>query len=197
MTISEALEQKRRAEASRLLRLAHHEAGHAVANHLAGGHVSWITLVPDGRRVGLTRTSIPRGVDLADVMVGYAAGAAATRVFGWPNPDQGAEDDARYELRCAIQLAHAQGRGKATDPEYLQAVVDAGRREALRLVQEHWQAIDALAHVLVRDLRVGGTEEVGAIIDRALLKVPAYAAREAAFVAQWDRAMVTLGFVRP
>ena len=65
------------------------------------------------------------------------------------------------------------------------------------MLAEHWEAVDAVAKILVRDLRVGWAEEVGAMLDHAMLKVPAYAAREAAFAREWDRMMVRYGFARP
>jgi hypothetical protein len=193
--MTQALEQKCHERADRLLRAAHHEAGHAVINHLTGARVNWITLVPHERRVGLTQASFV-GVDLVDVLVGFAAGRAATTAMGWPKPENGAEDDARRERLIAIQLAHLSRHGKATDLEYVDGIVDAGREEADRLAKEHWQAIDALAKVLVQRLRVGGAEEVGALIDRSLLKVPSVAAREAAFQDQWNRFNVRHGYAR-
>ncbi len=191
----DALEQKRQERLDAALRAATHESGHAVANHVAGARVQWVSLVPGEDRVGFTQTGF-RGVDLADVLVGFCAGEAALATFGWPNPQAGAGDDRRRAKLAAIQLAHLKGRGKATDPEYLDAVVEAGRREALRLVAEHWQAIDALAQVLVPRLRLAG-DELTTALDRAMLSVPAYRQREQAFQAEWNAMNVRLGFARP
>jgi hypothetical protein len=191
---AQGLDGPKAQRADRLLSAAHHEGGHIVLNRLAGARALSVTVATFETR-SESRTNVA-GLDLVDQLVGYAGGRAAVAVFGWPNPDEGAADDARHERMLAIQLAHLSPYGRASDLEYVDAIVDAGREEALRRAQEHWQAIDEVAQVLVRRYRLAGPE-LEATLDRALLAVPEVRQREDALAADFEWLNVRLGFARP
>jgi hypothetical protein len=191
---AEAIEQRRQERAADQLREAFHEAGHLVVGYLGGSRpMSAFVATPNAWSV--TKLNVA-GVDPVDVLVSYAAGRASLETFGWPNPEQYTAGDERQERLIAIQLAHLSPHGRATDLEYVDAIVDAGREEALRLAKEHWQTIDALAKALSQRLRLAGPE-LDAALDRAMLTVPAVRQREDALAADIERMNVRLGFAHP
>ena len=174
-----------------LMHAAFHEAGHAVAAVVLGENLRSVDVrqrqLPDGRlQLGLTDCE---GVNAIDSL-GMGHQAALThviRAFAGPvaealvNPDfrEGHSGDIA-SVRELVSLAF--GRGVAKDDQVVldrwdevrrdDRVVDllrSAQAEAVRLVEEHWPAISAVAARLLEEEQLSG-DDVASIVNADLRK---------------------------
>ena len=147
-------EQRARAEQDPREAIAYHEAGHAVISMKLGYRCLYVTIVPDGSRLG--------HVCCEDPLVG------------------GHDDRIEHALKVLIAARLAEGRhvGSATwgdaddrvkatnlallttdrDCERAEALINEMIRETRKLIKEHWPEIEALAQRLLFEGRVNFLE---------------------------------------
>ena len=137
--------------------IAYHEAGHAVISMKLGSKSLYVTLIPDGDRLGHVCCENPLMGDHEDkikhaLKVLIAAGLAEGKHLGSPTWGD-AEDRAR--------AAHLSLLATDRNTERAEALINEMIGEAQRLVDQHWLDIEALAQRLlvngkVNFLEVGG-----------------------------------------
>jgi hypothetical protein len=134
---------------------AYHEAGHAIAGFVLGWPPLRATIVADGTGVvgstefddwpePFTRVlneSAEKRRFIEDRIVGvFAAGVAQSRRFPNRDFDDGDERDTQ-QAKTFADYFH--------DGAVRQACLENGCKRAVRLVEEHWRWIDAVARALI------------------------------------------------
>jgi len=130
--------------------IAYHEAGHAVISMTLGYRCLYVTIVPDGDRLGHVCCEDPLIASHEDkiehaLKVLIAASLAEGKHFGcatWGD----AED--REKAKSLALLASDHDTGGA------ETLIDAMTGEARELVEQHWPEIEALAQRLIEKGRV-------------------------------------------
>ncbi len=168
-------------KSERLAVTAHHEAGHAVIARKLGLEVTYVTIIPDLDYSGFVdfqnATYPARNADLAtqisaiekDVMVKLAGPAAESRyrppsereAAGWWHYDRKA---VTALVRLAIELKH----GVAWEPERAE-LFDQLSIQTEIMVDEHWPAIQRVAHGLL-DLRALNAVDVDDLIGGSVIR---------------------------
>ena len=154
---------------------AYHEAGYAVAWHLLGRVIDYITLEDDwfAESLGHTRYRIPTEEErsaadineryLRDRIITAYAGGYASQKLGAGYDEAGCTDD----LQQVAEYNSALGGSKEEAAERL-AQLSA---EARALVETGWPAIEVLATLLLEREDVGGAD-AARLIHAALLAPP-------------------------
>ena len=137
--------------------IAYHEAGHAVISMKLGYKYLYVTIIPDGDRLGHVCCENPLMGDHDDkirhaLKVLIAASLAEGKHLGSPTWGD-AEDRAR-----ATDLALL---ATDRDTERAEALINEMIGEAQKLVEQHWPDIEALAQRLLVNGKVNFLE-VGA-----------------------------------
>ena len=136
---------------------AFHEAGHAVVAHLLGLTVSQVEVIGNGEDFGSCHTlrlpsgeAIAREHALEDALLVACAGAVAECIAS------GAKewDEDSHDLERAVHLA-LQLTG---DCEKAHALILRTRRRVRRALMRHWNAVETLAEVLLRNGRADSAE---------------------------------------
>ena len=130
--------------------IAYHEAGHAVISMKLGYKCLYVTIIPDGDRLGHVCCESPVMGDHDEkikhaLQVLIAASLAEGKHLGSPTWGD-AEDRAR-----ATDLALL---ATDRDTERAEALISEMIGEARKLVEQHWSEIEALANQLLAKGRV-------------------------------------------
>jgi hypothetical protein len=171
MTITEQLEDRRRADEAEMLKTAAHEAAHSVVTVAAlGGTVSAVSLVPGPGKLGATY-----GVSeltFRDHVVVNLASLALGEAAGWPD----AVESSRHDIRRAHEFAR---RIAGPDGDTRSIIADEFQRARV-LVREHWVGIWSFARVLAGRTYLAG-EELTDALEAAVRLSPSERALDAEF----------------
>lgn len=127
--------------------IAYHEAGHAVISMKLGYKCLYVTIVPDGDRLGHVCCQDPLMAGHADKIrhaleVLIAASLAEAKHFGWSTWGD-AGDCAQAKSLALLASDHDAARAEV--------LLETTLRETRERVEQHWQEIDALAQRLVKN----------------------------------------------
>lgn len=154
-------------------RVAHHEAGHAIAAAVLGVRVDGLALLPGraDRLAGLCRTDAgslaqERAV-MASLVVSFA-GAAGGRLVDPEAVPSPLDQRAAVTAATTAARGHAPGAGPAEHRQLVELAIARGRAAADRLVATHDNAVRRVAQALLASDRMALT---GATV-RALVGAP-------------------------
>ena len=130
--------------------VAYHEAGHAVISMKLGYRCLYVTIVPDGDRVGHVCCEDPLVGGHDDkikhaLKVLIAASIAESKHVG--SRSSGDADDRVKATNLALLATNG-------DTEHAEALIDEMIDEARKLVEQHWPDIEKLAEQLLVEGRV-------------------------------------------
>jgi hypothetical protein len=140
------------------LRTAFHEAGHAVAAHLASHQIRYVTIVPLGGYDGHTRVWVPdieqlilpgstnASQEIWNQIAAMLAGPVSEFLACGEEIDREGIDYDR--VRKFLALLRWKG---------LESIIGASEKLAMRELCEHWESVRVLAERLLVDLTVDGT----------------------------------------
>ena len=134
--------------------IAYHEAGHAVISMKLGYKCLYVTIIPDGDRLGHVCCEDPLVGGHDDkikhaLKVLIAASVAESKHIG--SRTWGDADDSVKATNLALSATDR-------DTERAEALLNKMIREARKLVEQHWQDIEALAKRLLIKGRVNFLE---------------------------------------
>jgi ATP-dependent Zn protease len=153
----------------KLERIAYHEAGHAVTMHYFGNEIDELSIKPNINRLagvkpkkGNTKSPNINPDEIAEgikgCVIGFLGGLAAEHIYnGEPNkmnPIGSTEDLKRAKGFCRafkLKLSY-------------QDLIDWLLNDALELLKENWEAVEALSAALIQKGTISG-EEAAKIIE--------------------------------
>jgi hypothetical protein len=148
---------------------AYHEAGHAVAWHLLGRVIDYVTLDEDwfAESLGHTSYRVPSDEELVgpackerylqDRIITAYAGGYASQMLGFEYDEAGCANDLRQVAEYNSALVGSPKEAAERLPRLSE--------EARALVERGWPAIQALATVLLEEDDVSGTKAATIIKD--------------------------------
>jgi ATP-dependent Zn protease len=137
-----------------------HEAGHAVIARSLGIPIYSVHIVPDDESFGSTYSSLPplqqivaQGCDAVRpwVLMCLAGPCAAAR----HDPSSPEEGGHAQDMELVLRMLSTSVRGRAGEPAHdieVRRAYRAYHREAFKLVNSHWQVIEAVADRLLERL---------------------------------------------
>lgn len=137
--------------------IAYHEAGHAVISMKLGYKCLYVTIVPDGDRLGHVCGEDPLSVGRASkfqdaIKILVAASLSENKRFGlatWGDAEDRLTANKLALLACNHETAQAE------------ALIDGIVSETSQLLEHHWPEIDALAQRLLTQGRVNFLDSEG------------------------------------
>jgi ATP-dependent Zn protease len=147
---------------------AFHEAGHAVVGYVVGGTITHASIVSGAGHSGKVRIDHP-GVSRVeecgrDARIALGALAAEMKRKGGTYEGIGATMDKFMARELLVEAATLQG----DDPDaVLRTSIQNAMDEATAIIEEHWNAVEALAAELLQRKSLTG-EEAEEVLDRLI-----------------------------
>lgn len=147
-------------------RVAYHEAGHAVAASILGFHIIEVSIGDDGKFQGycavMPPDPTPGGLSIGEYEAAIIRKHAGMRALFQvsADPQDLVSEAARLDAEAARQMANdARNQFEALAGHAdLTAWYDALLNRTVTLVEEYWQAISAIAEMLLERRRMDGQE---------------------------------------
>jgi hypothetical protein len=148
-------------------RAAIHEGGHLIVNDHFGMESGSVYVIGSnmGQVCPAAWSKLPADIDQ---IVGFAAGVEAERIFGFPDPGPGSDQDAIGERTFARRAIRASRGGDWMDSAAVAAMVNRAHQRAYQLVQDHRDTIAAFAATLLANGGRLGGEEVSEALRHAV-----------------------------